>query len=236
MRVECEPAQHLGQRQRIAGGHEPPVYAVAQHVAVAGDVGRDDRRRRRERLGDNHAEALAAERRRTQHVRARELGELAPLGHLAQRQHVAVVEHHVRDLVGARAHERERRRNVIAERLERPQQHRQPLAFHRLPDEHDPQRPRLAVDRSRRHRPPGLAHAERGDVIGGREPNAVGHDPIAPAEEASRSPRGCLGHGDAHAQVVHPASSAERKGSDPVRQRVLGVRVEGADERQLAAH
>ena len=79
------------------------------------------------------------QRRRAQHLGARELGELALLGDLAERAHAAVVEHHVRDLLRARADERERRRHVVAQRLERAQQHRQALAFDGLADEQDPQ-------------------------------------------------------------------------------------------------
>ena len=43
------------------------------HVAVAGDVGRDDRRRARERARQHHAEALAAERRRDERLRREQL-------------------------------------------------------------------------------------------------------------------------------------------------------------------
>ena len=58
--------------------------------------------------------------------------------------HAAVVEHHVRDLLGAGADERERRRHLLAQRLERAQQHRQALAFDGLADEQDPQRRDIA--------------------------------------------------------------------------------------------
>ena len=75
------------------------------------------------------------------HIGPRELGELALLGDLAERLHAAAVEHHVRDLLRARADEREGRRDRLAQRLERPQQDRQALALHRLADEQDPQRP-----------------------------------------------------------------------------------------------
>ena len=122
------------------GGDELPVATVADDVAVAGDVRGDDGRGGGERLGQDHAEALAVQRGRAQHVGARELCELALLGDLAERAHAAVVEHHVGDLLGAGADERERRRNVLAQRLERPQQDRQALAFDGLADEQDPQR------------------------------------------------------------------------------------------------
>ena len=51
-------------------GDEHAVAAVRDDVAVAGDVGCDHRRAGRERLGQHHAEALAAQRRRAQHVGA----------------------------------------------------------------------------------------------------------------------------------------------------------------------
>ena len=54
------------------------------HVAVAGDVGRDDGRRARERAGEHHAEALAAERRGDQSLRRRELGRQGLLGEEAE--------------------------------------------------------------------------------------------------------------------------------------------------------
>ena len=93
-----------------------------------------------ERLGEHHAEALAVQRGRAQHLGLGELGQLARLGDLAERVHAAVVEHHVRDLLRGGADERERRRDLLAQRLERAQQHRQALAFDGLADEQDPQR------------------------------------------------------------------------------------------------
>ena len=136
----------------------------------------------------------------------------------------AVVEHHVRDLLGAGADERERRRDLLAQRLERAQQHRQALAFDRLADEQDPQRSAgLGL---------GLGAGRAGLGLRLTELDPVGHDPVAPAVEAPRGPGGGLGDGDAHVQVVHPPPRAERV-RDPVRERVLGVGVEGADERQL---
>ncbi len=74
--VEREPAQRLGERKRVAGRDKLPVYAVAHDIAVAGDVGSEYGGRGGERLGQDHAEALAVQRRRAEHVGARELGEL----------------------------------------------------------------------------------------------------------------------------------------------------------------
>jgi len=64
--------------------------------------------------------------------------------------------------------------------------------------------------------------------------DAVGDDAIAPAVEAPGGPGGCLGDGDAGVQAVHAPPAAERSGGDAVGEEVLGVGVEGADERQLA--
>ena len=65
-------------------GVEHAVEAVAHDVAIAGDVRGHDRRAGGEGLGQDHAEALAAQRGRAQHVGARELGGLALLGDLAR--------------------------------------------------------------------------------------------------------------------------------------------------------
>jgi len=216
--VERKRAQCLGQRERVAGWGQHTLDPVARDVAIAGDVGGDHRRAGGERLGQDHPEALAVQRWRAQHVGAGELGVLARLGDLAERVDAAIVEHHVRDLLRGGADERERRRDLLAQRLERAQQHRQPLAFDGLADEQDPQ-------------------GRGGSVLGSigkslAEVDPVGHDPVAAAIEAPRGPGGGLGDGDADVQVVHPPPRAER-GRDPVRERVLGVGVEGADERQL---
>ena len=100
VRFQSEQAQSLGQRERIAGGHELPVDAVAQDVAISRDVGGEHGRADGQALGDDHAEALTAQGGRAQHVRARELGQLARLGYLAERADGAIVEGHVRDLLG----------------------------------------------------------------------------------------------------------------------------------------
>ena len=136
---EREPAQRLGERERVAGGQQLAVDTVAQDVAVAGDVGGEHGGGGGEGLGQDHAEALAVQRRRAQHIGAGELGQLALLGDLAERVDAAIVEHHVGDLLAAGADERERRRNVVAQRLEGAQQDRQALALDGLTDEEDPQ-------------------------------------------------------------------------------------------------
>ena len=218
-RIQRERAQRLGQRERVAGSGERAVDPVAHDIAVAGNVGGNHRRAGGNRLGQDHAEALAVQRRRAQHLSLGQLGELARLGDLAERAHATVVEHHVRDLVRIGADERERRRDLLAQRLERTQEDGQTLAFDGLADEQDPQR---AI---------GLAARA---VLRLPEMHPVGHNPVAPAVEAPGGPGGRLGDGDAHVQVVHPPAGAERV-RDPVRQRVLGVGVERADEWQLGS-
>ena len=138
--IECEQSQRLGESERVARRDEQAVAAVAHDVAIAGDVRGYDRLCRGERLGQDHAEALSVQRGRAQHLGARELLELALLGDLAERLHAAVVEHHVGDLLGPRADERQRRRDVLAQGLEGAQQDGQALAFDRLPDEQQAQR------------------------------------------------------------------------------------------------
>ena len=150
------------------------------------------------------------------------------------------------DLLGAGADERERRRDLVAQRLECAQQDRQALAFDRLTDEEDPQlrlrgmgccvrgflaRRRVRGQAGVREIALDARVGPAGSVV---EVDAVGDDAVAPAVEAPSGPGGGLGDGDAHVQAVHPAAPAERDGGDPVGENVLGVGVEGAHERQLA--
>ena len=95
---------------------------------------------------------------------------------------------------------------MLAQRLERAQQHRQPLALDRLADEQDAQLRSPA-------RPCGLLAASRELGLGGNA-HAVGHDAVAPAVEAPRRPGGGLGDGDARVQAVHPPPAAERHRGD----------------------
>jgi hypothetical protein len=74
-RLMCAPlwlcpqvVQRCGERARVAGRDEHAVGAVADDLAIAGDVGRNHGRARRKRLGEDHPKALAAQRRRAQHV------------------------------------------------------------------------------------------------------------------------------------------------------------------------
>ena len=63
-----EVAQRLGQGGGVAARHEHAVDPVAHDVAVARDVGGDHGRAGGEGLGQDHAEALAAQRRRDEQV------------------------------------------------------------------------------------------------------------------------------------------------------------------------
>ncbi len=74
---------------------------------------------------------------------------------------------------------------MLAQGLERAQQQRQPLTLHGQPHEQDAQALVLRV----------------GCEVGA-DVDPIGDDPVAPAEEAPRRPRGGLRHGDAGVQAV----------------------------------
>ena len=78
-RVQRQLAQRLRKRKRVAGGQQLAVDAVAHDIAIAGDVGGQHGRARGEGLGQHHAEALAVQRGRAQHVGGPKLGDLALL-------------------------------------------------------------------------------------------------------------------------------------------------------------
>ncbi len=138
-RLLVEVAQRLGQRLGVGGRNEHAVDPVAHDVAVAGDVGGDDRGAGGKRLGEHHAEALAAQRGRAQDVGALQLGRLALVVDLAQRAYAAIVDEQRGEFLARRADHGQLARDVLAQRLEGPQQQRQALALDRLADEHDPQ-------------------------------------------------------------------------------------------------
>ena len=69
LRVEAQRLQLLGESLRVGGRHEDPVDAVLDDVGVAGDVRGEHRGPGGERLGQDHAEALAGERRGAEQVR-----------------------------------------------------------------------------------------------------------------------------------------------------------------------
>ena len=210
--------QRLGQRQRVARRHQHAVGAVLDHAAVARDVRGDDRRPGGEGLGQHHPERLAAERRRAQHVRARQRGALLLVVDAPERAHAARVGQQRGQRVRVDADHRQPRGDVLAQRLEGAQQHRQALALDGLADERDLQRVARAA-------PP-----RRGRPAGGQR-DAVGHDPVLAAEEAPPGPLRGLGHRDPHAQAVHVAARAPQP-RDRVREQVVRVGVVGGDDRR----
>ena len=191
---------------------------VRDHVAVARDVGGHHRRAGRERLGQHHPERLAAQRRRAEDVRARERLALLLLADAAEGLDGTLVVEQRRQLALVDADHRQARVDVLVQRVERAQQDLQALALDDLADEGD-------LERLARRA------AARGGHAAGREGDAVGHDPVLAAEEAPRGPLGGLGHRDPHPQPVEVAPRAPRH-RDAVGERVLGVGVEGADQRR----
>ena len=220
LRLIPKVPQSLGQYLRVACGHEHAVDAVADDVPVAGDVRGDDRRSGRERLGQNHPEALAADRWCAQDVRLLEHPAFLFVVDLAEHPHATGVEHQRTELLGGGADHGQLRRNVIAQRLEGAQQQRQALALDGLADEHDPQ---PVADRSCG----GECGAGRVDV------DAVGDDPVVAAEPATAGPGCSLGDCDPHVQPVEHPPRAHRVG-EHVRKVFVRVRVERADEWQTS--
>ena len=137
------------------GRHEHAVQAVADDVAVAGDVGGHDRGARGERLGQHHAEALAAERRRAEQVglaragatsrpRSRGRPRSTPSGSSSSGSTSSAV---------APATVRRASDAGAAQSLEGAQQHRQPLALLGAADEQDLERRSWGGRRSGGRRP-----------------------------------------------------------------------------------
>ncbi len=150
LRLQPQVEQRLGERGRVAARHEHAVDSVAHDVAVAGDLGGDDRRACSERLRQHHAEALAAERRRAEHVGGLQHAPLLVVVDATEHGDVAVVEQQRRDFLAVRADDRQLDRDVLAQRFEGAQQHRQALALDRLADERDPQAVGRLARRARR--------------------------------------------------------------------------------------
>ena len=105
-RVGGELEQRLAERHRVADRHEHAVAAVAHDVAVARDVRRHDGGAGGERLGQHHAEALAAERRRAEQVGLAEQAPLLGVVDLAGELDALAVEQQRLDLLGRRARRR----------------------------------------------------------------------------------------------------------------------------------
>ena len=233
-RIERQNAQRLRELPRVAARGEQTVDAVAHDVAVAGDVRRHHRRARGERLSEHHPEALAAERGSAEHVGAAQLFGLLVLGDLAQCTHPAVVEQQWGNLLRRRPHQRERGGHVLAQRLEGAQQHRQPLALDGLADEQDAQWGRLPIAIPLPTTGQTAQIGLRPEPEAGRvELHPVGHDPVAPTEEAPRGPSRGLGDRDPRVQAVDVPARPERH-PDPVGEGVLGEAVEGAHHREAA--
>ena len=118
LRVARELQEGAGERLRVPARDEHAVEAVGHDLAVAGDVGGDDRRAGRERLGQHHPEALAAKRRRDQQVGGREHLELALVADAAVRDDAGAVTDQRVELRLLHADEVQARRHVLAQRGE----------------------------------------------------------------------------------------------------------------------
>ena len=194
-----EELELLGKRLRIGRGHQDPVDAVGDDVAVPGDRRRDHAGSGGHRLDQHHAEALAGERGRAEQVR---LAQLAPENRVRDlAEHVDVL-HQVRvadaarDLLGVRADDGQPGGDVLDQRLEGGEQDRQALALLGAPDEEEPK----LVAR-------GLRALRRGLDV-----DAVGDDRVLAAEPAAPGPGGRLGDGDAGGELVEAATGAEQAG------------------------
>ena len=194
-----EELELLGKRLRIGRGHQDPVDAVGDDVAVPGDRRRDHAGSGGHRLDQHHAEALAGERGRAEQVRLAQLSPENRVRDLAE--HVDVV-HQVRvadaarDLLGVRADDGQPGGDVLDQRLEGGEQDRQALALLGPPDEEEPK----LVAR-------GLQALRRGPDV-----DAVGDDRVLAAEPAAAGPGGRLGDGDAGGELVEAATGAEQAG------------------------
>ena len=217
--VDRQRTQRLGQCEGVARRHQQPVAAVGHHLAVAGDLGGDHRGAGRERLRQDHAEALAAQRGSTQHVGAVQAPPKLLVVHASERLdavHAALdLGQQGLDALGVGADHLEARRDVLAQAGERRQQHGQALALLLAADEHDPQ---IVVDR--------LRPARRGVEV-----DAVRDDVVRAAEETLARPARGLRNGDPRMQPVEDPARADRA-RDRVREPAGGVDVEGPDHRR----
>ena len=212
--------QRLGQGGGVAALDQHAVLARRDDVAIAGDVRREHRRAGRERLGEHHAEGLAAQRRGAQQVGGGEHRVL--LGVARSRPSAVTPAASTSSGPSSSAPDADHRqlgRDLLAQRLEGAQEDRQALALDGLADEGDPQR--LAR----------CAAAGRGDAPG-RQRDAVRDDPVVAAVEAPAGPGGGLGDRDAPGQVVELAAGPHEV-RDHVRRPGLRVAVEGADHRRV---
>ena len=209
--------QLLGQALRIPRRHQQAVHPVADDIAVAGDVGGNHRRAGGEGLGQHHAEALARERGRAEHVGAVQLSPEAVAGDAtadvdrAQQLGVGEVTQHV---LALGPDHRQPAGHVLDQGTKGSQQNRQALALLRAADEEDAQLARRGRRRARRCV----------DV------DPVGNDRVVAAIPAAPGPGGRLGDGDPGREAVEHAASTEAVG-DVVGHRLGRVGVKGADDR-----
>ena len=181
-------------------GTSRPSTPSRDDVAVAGDVGGDDRRAGGERLGQHHAERLAAERRRAQHVG------VAPARRAAASSSTrpsavtpARVDEQRRDLVGVGADDRQ-----LGGHLARAAPRTRAAAPAGPCARRPGRRTRSAAARRARARR-GAGDAAR------RQLDAVGDDPVVAAVEAPAGPRRRLGDRDPHGQAVELAAGAQQR-------------------------
>ena len=222
-------AQRLGQCLRVAARYEHPVDAVAHDVAIAGDVRRDDRSAGRERLGQHHAEALSAQRRGAQHVG------LAPArGASRPRRPCPAPGRRARPSSAARAPRGSGRSRSARWGCARAAPRRRAAAAAAPCARRPGRRTRSAGSRGRPHRSarPWPARVRPRTPRGpGIDVDAVGDHAVVAAEPAPSRPGRGLGDGDPHVQAVQHPAGADQVG-DPVRDAVVGVGVERADQRQ----
>ena len=210
--------QRLGEPLGVGGRDEDTVVAIGDDVGVAGDVRGEHRRAGRERLGEDHPEALAGERGSAQEVGLRqpapELGAADPAERPDPAQRLVLGDVAL-DLGALGADHDELGVVVLDQGLERRQQHWQALALLGTPDEDQPQRVARSLRAGRRR-----VHVD-----------AVRDHVVVAAEPAAPGPGGGLGHRDPGRELVELASHPG-EGRDVVEQRLRRVGVEGGDDRR----
>ena len=216
-----ERQQLLAQRLRIGRRHQHAVDAVGDDVAVAGDRGGDRRRPRGHRLDQDHAEALARQRGRDEHVGLAERAPRAPRRRPCRAPRCARARRGRRSR--ARPRRARRRPRSASPGRARPGPGRRPAA---------PAGP-CAPRRGRRTAAAAPRRAASGPVWRGLDVDAVGDDRVVAAEPAAAGPGGGLGDGDAGGELVEDAPRAQQRG-DVVGHRLGRVGVEGADDGRAA--
>jgi len=130
-----EISQSLGQGGGVRASDEQPVGAVTDDVAIARDVAGHHGRPRGEGLGEDHAEALPAERRGAEGVSPAQLQELGGVVGAPERPDAPRILEDLGDILRRGADQREGGGHLGAERLEGAQEDRQTLALDGLADE-----------------------------------------------------------------------------------------------------